>query len=58
MGGEDGEFYMGVEREINQGWFEIHVEGFGRRRTRTAVPHSARAGVALLSGGKWVRRQR
>ena len=51
-------FYMGVEREINQGWFEIRVEGFGRRRTRTAVPHSARAGVALLSGGKWVRRQR
>jgi len=29
----------------------------GTRRTRAAVPHYARAEVALLSGGKGVRRQ-
>jgi len=39
------ECYMGEERETRQGWFELHVGGFGTRRTRAAVPHSARAGL-------------
>jgi len=47
---EDG--YMGEEREARQGWFKLCVGGFGTQRTRAAVPHYARAGVALLSGGK------
>jgi len=51
------ECYMGEERETRQGWFELHVGGFGMRKTRVAVPHCARAGVALLSGGKGVRRR-
>jgi len=48
------EFDMGEEREARQGWFELHVGGSGMRRTRAAVPYHARAGVALLSGGKGV----
>jgi len=51
------ECYMGKERETRQGWFKLHVGGFGTQRTRAAVPHYARAGVALLSGGKGVRQQ-
>ena len=39
------EYYMGKERETRQGWFELHVRGFGMRMTRAAVPHSARAGL-------------
>jgi len=44
------EFYMGEEREARQGWFKSRVGGFGARKTRAAVPHYARAEVALLSG--------
>jgi len=51
------ECYMGEEREPRQGCFELRVGGFGTRRTRAAVPHYAKAGVALLSGGKGVRRR-
>jgi len=51
------EFYMREEREARQGWFKPRVGGSGTRRTRAAVPHYARAGVALLSGGKGVRQR-
>jgi len=46
------EYYMGKERETRQGWFKLCVGGFGTRKTPAAEPHYARAGVALLSGGK------
>jgi len=39
-------------KEIRYDWFELRVGGFAMRRTRAAVPHSARVEVALLSGGK------
>jgi len=52
MGVRVEEFYMGEEREARQGWLKLRVGGFGTQRTRAAMPHYARAGVALLSGGK------
>ena len=57
MGVRVEEFYMGEEREARQGWLKLRVGGFGTQRTRAAVPHYAKAGVALLSGGKGVRQQ-
>ena len=52
MGVRVEEFYMGEEREARQGWLKLRVGDFGTQRTRVAESHYARAGVALLSGGK------
>jgi len=57
MGVRVEEFYMGEEREARQGWLKLRVGGFGTQRTGAAVPHYAKAGVALLSGGKGVWRR-
>ena len=46
------EFYMGEEREARQGLFELHVGGFWMRRTRAAVPHSARARLRCWVEGR------
>jgi len=32
------ECYMGEERETRQGWFELHVGGFGTRRLMQLCP--------------------
>jgi len=37
MGVRVEEFYMGEERETRQGWFELHVGGFGTRKGRSTV---------------------
>ena len=44
-------FYIGGATE-GQAWFELRVTGFVMPRTCMAVPLSARAEAALLSGGK------
>ena len=35
--------------ETRQGWVKLRVRGFEMRGTRAAVPHSVRAGTALLN---------
>ena len=56
MGVKVEEFYMGEEREARQGWFKPRV-GLRDAKDSCSCAHYARAGVALLSGGKGVRRR-
>jgi len=35
--------------KTRQGWVKLRVGGFETRGTRATVPHSARAGAALLN---------
>jgi len=39
-----------ILREMRQAWFELHVGGFAVWSIHTLIPHSVRAGVALLNG--------